>query len=201
MSESEYGRTVEQGSRRDPTWSSDSVAKGVELAQASFEPCRGPRRTPCDVFRATARQIVSLTTASTPTIVGLAPSVTDENKTFWAEAAEGRLVVERCSVCDAFLFPPRGMCRHCLSRDVAPVEITGPGTVHSYTVNFVAWLPGMDVPSIYALIEFDEAPGIRIPARVEAEHFEDVEIGTAVVVGFADGPGGYRVPSFRTVPR
>jgi uncharacterized OB-fold protein len=92
------------------------------------------------------------------------------------------------------------MCRHCLSRNVANVEITGAGTVHTYTVNFVAWMPGMDVPSIFALVEFEEAPGVRIPARIEADHLEDVVIGAPVAVGFADGPGGFRVPSFRVVP-
>ena len=70
--------------------------------------------------------------------VGIPPAVTEETAAFWSAAASGRLVVERCAACGAESFPPRGMCRSCRGRDMVPVEITGPGTVYSFTVNY-AW--------------------------------------------------------------
>ncbi len=132
--------------------------------------------------------------------VGIPPAVTEETEAFWAAAAEGRLVVERCGDCGAESFPPRGICRSCRSRDVAPAEITGPGVVHSFTVNHQRWLPDLAVPYAVVLVEFPDHPGIRVAGRLRGIDPEDVAIGLAVDVGFEPGPGGVSIPSFLAAP-
>jgi len=127
---------------------------------------------------------------------GIPPAVTEETQPFWDAAAEGRLLVERCTACAAESFPPRGICRSCRSRAVELVEVTGPGTVHSFTVNHQRWLPDLEVPFAIVLVEFAEHPGVRVPGRLRGCAPEDVTIDLAVEVGFEPGPGGFSIPSF-----
>lgn len=128
--------------------------------------------------------------------VGIPPAVSEETQAFWDAAQEGRLVVERCSACGAESFPPRGICRSCRSRDVAPAEVTGPGVVYSYTVNHQRWLPDLEVPYAVVLVEFPDHPGFRVVGRLRGCAPQDAAIGMPVEVGFEEGPGGYAIPSF-----
>jgi hypothetical protein len=128
--------------------------------------------------------------------VGIPPAVTEETAAFWAAAAEGRLVVERCAACGAAMFPPRGMCRMCRGREMLAAEVTGPGRVYSYTVNYQRWLPGLEVPYAIVLVEFDEFPGVRVTGRLRGCPPEAAAIGMTVEVGFEPGPGGFAIPSF-----
>lgn len=128
--------------------------------------------------------------------VGIPPAVTEETAPFWAAAAEGRLVVERCGDCGADSFPPRGICRRCRGRAMGWVEVTGPGSVHSFTVNHQRWLPDLEVPYAVVLVEFADHPGVRVVGRIRGCEPEAVAIGMAVEVGFEPGPGGFAIPSF-----
>jgi uncharacterized OB-fold protein len=127
---------------------------------------------------------------------GIPPAVTEETAPFWEAAQEGRLLVERCTGCGAESFPPRGLCRACRARSTAPVEVTGPGVVYSFTVNHQRWLPGLEVPYAVVLVEFPDHPGVRVVGRLRGCAPEDVAIGMAVAVGFEPGPGGFAIPSF-----
>ena len=128
--------------------------------------------------------------------VGIPPAVTDETAPFWAAAAEGRLVVEHCDACGADSFPPRGICRTCRTRPTGWVEVAGPGTVYSFTVNHQRWLPDLEVPYAVVLVEFPAHPGVRVAGRLRGCATDDVAIGMAVDVGFEPGPGGQAIPSF-----
>ncbi|OHV39025.1 MULTISPECIES: Zn-ribbon domain-containing OB-fold protein [Pseudofrankia] len=131
--------------------------------------------------------------------VGIPPAVTEETAAFWAAAAEGRLLVERCADCAAESFPPYGICRACRSRAVGFVEITGRGRVYSFTVNYQRWMPGLEVPYALVLVEFAGHPGVRVFGRLRGCPPEEAAVGMAVEVGFEPGPGGYAVPSFVAV--
>ena len=130
---------------------------------------------------------------------GIPPAVTEETEAFWSAAKDGRLVIERCSSCGADSFPPRGMCRSCRSRFMLPVEVTGPGRVYSFTVNYQRWLPDLEVPYAIVLVEFDDHPGVRVAGRLRGCRPEEAAIGMVVDVGFEEGPGGYAIPSFVAV--
>ena len=126
---------------------------------------------------------------------GIPPAVTEETAPFWDAAAEGRLLVERCAACGAESFPPRGICRACRSRATAPVEVTGPGVVYSFTVNHQRWLPDLEVPYAVVLVEFPDHPGVRVAGRLRGCPPEDAAIGMAVEVGFEPGPAASPSPA------
>lgn len=131
-----------------------------------------------------------------PEPVGIAPAITPETAPFWEAAQEGRLVVERCAECDAHSFPPYGICRLCRGRRIEFVELHGPGTIYSFTINHQRWMPDLEVPFALVWVEFDEAPGIRVGGRLRGCAVEEVRIGMEVAIGFEPGPGGCAVPSF-----
>lgn len=128
--------------------------------------------------------------------VGIPPAITEETQPFWDAAADGRLVVEHCDACGADTFPPRGMCRTCRSRDVGWVEVAGPGTVYTYTVNHQRWMPDLAVPYAVVLVEFADHPGVRVAGRLRGCAPDDAAIGMTVDVGFEPGPDGVAIPSF-----
>ncbi|MEV5650587.1 OB-fold domain-containing protein [Nocardia sp. NPDC052254] len=127
---------------------------------------------------------------------GIPPMVTEETAPFWEGAAAGRLLVEHCHSCGADSFPPRGICRRCRKREPTFVEITGTGTVYSYTVNYQRWLPNLEVPYAIVLVEFPGHPGIRVAGRLRGCDPEQVMIGMPVEIGFEPGPDDVAVPSF-----
>jgi uncharacterized protein len=131
--------------------------------------------------------------------IGIPPAVTEETAAFWAAAADGRLLVERCSACGAESFPPRGICRSCRGRSMDDVEVTGRGVVYSYTVNHHRWLPDLEVPYAIVLVEFPDHPGVRVVGRLRGCPPEEAAIGMEVEVGFEPGPGGFAIPSFVAV--
>jgi uncharacterized OB-fold protein len=75
-------------------------------------------------------------------------------------------------------------------------EITGPGRIYSFTVNYQRWLPDLDVPYPIVLVEFPDHPGVRVVGRLRGCDPEEIAIDDEVEVGFEPGPGGYAIPSF-----
>jgi uncharacterized OB-fold protein len=79
---------------------------------------------------------------------------------------------------------------------MVPTEVSGVGTVYSFTVNHQRWLPDLEVPYALVLVEFPDHPGVRVMGRLRGCAPEDVVCGMEVEVGFVPGPGGFAIPSF-----
>ena len=127
---------------------------------------------------------------------GVLPAMTAETQPFWDAAGRGELLIERCAECGHNVFPARGICARCRSRDMLEVVVDTPGRVYSFTVNHNPWFPGMEVPYVLVLVEFPDFPGIRVVGRLQTTDIAAVEIGATVRVGFEPGPGELSVPSF-----
>jgi len=70
---------------------------------------------------------------------------------------KGRFLGLKCDTCDAYTFPPRGVCGDCGSSALKVAEMKGKGTLRSFTVIRVA-PEGMKPPYIVALVELEEGP-------------------------------------------
>lgn len=134
-------------------------------------------------------------------VKGLPPAITPETEHFWRNAAAGRLVVDRCTRCGSYWFPPRRFCRECLRGDAIDPghQLRGPAKLYSFTVNCVPWLPGMQVPYAIGLAEFEEAPGVRVPCRLRAVNLATIRVGAVLDIGFEPG-AGVAIPSFEVRP-
>lgn len=117
------------------------------------------------------------------------PQITPETEAFWTGGKNGRLLIQRCTNCGLYQHPPMPICSACRTETVGPVAVSGKGKVKSYTVNHQPWLPGLDEPFVFAVIELDEQPELYVFSNILAptdavtsgmrvkvcfEHHEDV---------------------------
>ena len=126
------------------------------------------------------------------------PQINDENRAFWTGGADGELRFIRCQACGYYLHPPSPRCPRCWSDDVAPEAVSGRGTVYTYTINRQAWVPGLDVPFVIAIVELEEQPGLRLMTNIVDCPVEEVEIGLPVEVAFVERGEAF-VPVFHKV--
>ena len=115
--------------------------------------------------------------------LGVRPAIGPETAPFWKAAARGQLVVEMCMRCGLHLFPPRGVCRRCHSREVDWVALEPPGVIYSSTVNYNAWAPGVEAIYAIGLVEFPRFSGVRFVGYVDGFDGEP-PIGALVDFGF-----------------
>jgi uncharacterized protein len=126
------------------------------------------------------------------------PRLDSENRFFWTAGAEGQLRLLRCQECSTFIHPPRPVCRRCLSEKVAPEAVAGTGTIDTYTVNYQAWRPGLEVPYVIARVAIDGAPGVFLTTNIVGCAVDAVEIGDRVRVKF-EQQGDVYLPLFEKI--
>jgi uncharacterized OB-fold protein len=126
------------------------------------------------------------------------PRLDADNRAFWTGGAEGELRIMHCKDCDAFIHPPRPVCRNCLSENVAPEVVQGTGVVDTYTVNYQKWSPTMEVPCVIARIAIDGAPGVILTSNVVGCAVDVVDIGDRVRVVFEQQDDVY-LPFFEKI--
>lgn len=112
------------------------------------------------------------------------PELTAENTAFWTGGARGELMIAFCQDCRTAVHPPQLLCPACHSQAVTPRAVAGTGTVYTFTVNHQPWLPGMQVPFALAVVDLDDAPGVRVTAPVVTDDPNGVRIGQAMRIGF-----------------
>jgi len=115
---------------------------------------------------------------------GLLPPITPDTAAFLTGGAEGQLLIQHCSSCSLFIHPPSPRCPNCLTTEVAPVAVSGDGTVGSCSVNHYAWHPNFPPPYVIAIVELDEQPGLRLTTRLVGDGALGAEIGDRVHVVF-----------------
>lgn len=118
-----------------------------------------------------------------------------ETAPYWDAAANGRLVIQKCSDCGTFRFYPRLVCPSCMSENVEWVEASGRGRVYSYTIVHRA-PPAFrdDAPYVVAVIELEE--GVRLMSRLDIDPPGDAAIDMPVKVTFEKISDDITLPHF-----
>jgi len=70
---------------------------------------------------------------------------------------KGKFLGLTCNACNKVIFPPAAACRECGSSDVTPIELSGNGTLRTFTVIRVA-PEGKKPPYVVAMAELDKGP-------------------------------------------
>lgn len=125
------------------------------------------------------------------------PTLEEPSAFFWTSGADGKLRFLRCGDCSYLIHPPAPFCPKCESRDTAPAEVSGAGTLHSFTVNHQPWDGAGDV-YVIGLVEIDEQPDVRLTTNIVDVAPDDVRIGMRVEVVFEDRAPVF-LPLFRPV--
>jgi uncharacterized protein len=116
---------------------------------------------------------------------------------FWTSGVDGRLRFLRCVACSYFIHPPTSYCPVCGGRRVTPHEVSGRGTLYSFTVNHQPW-DGIGDQYVIGVVEMAEQIGLRLLSNVVDVAPDDVRIGMAVEVVHESHDPVY-LPLFRPV--
>lgn len=126
------------------------------------------------------------------------PKLDDDNRAFWTGGAEGKLNMMRCGDCGEFTHPPRQICRHCQSENMAAEAVAGTGEIDTYTINYQAWMPGLEVPFVIARVRLDGVPGVVLTTNIVDCDVNDVKFDDKVKITF-DEQDGIWFPVFEKV--
>jgi uncharacterized OB-fold protein len=125
------------------------------------------------------------------------PAVEDETREYWEAAKQGRLLVKHCKTCGELHHYPRPFCPFCWSEDVEWREVSGRGTVYTYSIvyrndlePFSGW--GAYVP---AVVELEEGPRL-MTTIVDCPH-DQLAVGMPVAVVFRELTEEWAAPDFR----
>jgi len=119
-----------------------------------------------------------------------APAVNPENQPFFDAAAQGKLLIKKCSSCGAYHHYPRAICPHCFSDRTEWRDAAGTGTVYTYSV----LRRGVPVAYCIAYVTLDE--GVSMLSNIVDCDLDAVRIGQKVKVVFKATDGGPPVPMF-----
>jgi uncharacterized OB-fold protein len=114
---------------------------------------------------------------------------------FFAGAARGELMLQRCGACGAFMWPVKPRCVECFSGDVEWTAATGRAELYSFVVVHQRY-PGFEEPYVVATVETPE--GVRFNTSIVADSSE-LEIGMPLEVVFESLSDDVVVPKFKPV--
>jgi len=116
---------------------------------------------------------------------------------FWQAAAQHRLVVQCCTACGHTRLPPAPACSECRSADADWKQLSGRGTVYTYTIVHRPIAAGQPLPTLIAVIALEDAGGVRMISNVVGVDFGEVAIGMPVEVVWEDMTAELAIPRFR----
>lgn len=108
------------------------------------------------------------------------PVATPLSAPFWDGLKAGKILLQQCGDCQQWTFYPRRHCSHCLSDKVAWKEVSGKGTLYTFTVARVPTLPefaGAEL-QILAVVELEQ--GVRVNTTLVGLEPEQIAIGMTV---------------------
>lgn len=114
------------------------------------------------------------------------PTATAISSTYWDALRQHKVMIQRCDHCGGWVFYPRSHCSHCWSDKLSWKEVSGAGTLYSYTIARVPTLAEFadEMPQILAVVELEE--GLRVNTTLVGMAPEDISIGMKVVPYFDD---------------
>ncbi len=125
------------------------------------------------------------------------------DKPFLDACNEERLILQHCTACDRYQFPPEAVCNGCKSAGgLEWREVSGRGTIYSYGVVYDTPIAALqpDMPFNLAMIDLDECEGINMLTYLPGTPVDEVPIGAAVDVVFVPTqPTGQKVPEWKVI--
>jgi uncharacterized OB-fold protein len=120
---------------------------------------------------------------------------------FWAAAAQHRLVCARCRACGTFRMPPSPFCPRCRQQEIDWAELSGLGTIYTYTIVTHAVLPSLQdhLPYAVGAVTLPDADGARLLGNVVGIDSDELAVDMPVRVQWADIAPDLSVP--RLTPR
>lgn len=127
------------------------------------------------------------------------PRPTALSKPFWDATREDRLVLQRCGDCGAFRWTPQYLCTRCQAEGGDWTQVSGRGTLYSYTIVHRPPLPVFPAPYVVATVALEEGP-LMLTNLVDCVP-EDLVMDMPVEVVFQPLDAEIKAPRFRPARR
>ena len=124
------------------------------------------------------------------------PVPDDASAPFFAGAARGELMLQRCRSCGAFMWPVKSRCVECFSAEVEWSAASGRGELYSFVVVHQRY-PGFDEPYVLATVVTPE--GVRFNTSIVGADPDELRIGMQLTVVFDAVSDDVVVPKFEPV--
>jgi uncharacterized OB-fold protein len=126
------------------------------------------------------------------------PLADDASAPFWQAAREGRLELQRCHTCGKWNHAPSLACPFCGSFELGYEEVSGKGTLFSWTVIKEAPAPGFQgkVPLIVGIVELAEQPHLLMVANILGTEEAALKLGMPLQVTFEEVCEECTMPQF-----
>jgi len=122
------------------------------------------------------------------------PAITDENRAYWTGGATGNLMMSHCNSCARFFHPPASTCPECAG-EAEPRQVSGNGTLYTFTVNRHPYHPDVPPPYVVAIVELVEQAELKFTTNLVNCDPDAIDIGMPVRVVFEQA-GDAWVPIF-----
>jgi uncharacterized OB-fold protein len=129
------------------------------------------------------------------------PEPTRDSKPYWDALREGRLVIQQCAACSKLRHYPRPVCDACYSMESTWRQVSGRGTLHSWTVAHHPFHPGFksELPYVLATVDLDE--GVRMIAQLRGVAPAALRIGLPVALTLERATAELTLPVFDPADR
>jgi len=127
------------------------------------------------------------------------PVPDEASRPFFEGANRHELMLQRCTICGAYLYPVKLRCDLCLNTSIEWVEASGKGRLYSFGLMHQLYDPRFadEIPYNVALVELEE--GIRIVSNVVGCPSSELRIDMPLQVTFEDINDEVAIPKFKPV--
>ena len=127
------------------------------------------------------------------------PAADALTRPFFDHCRDHRLTVQRCAACGAFRHPPRAICPVCHATEAAWHEVSGRGSVFTFTVVHQALHPALrdQVPYVVVVVSLEGAEGVLLASNLVDSTPGAVAVGAPVEVVWEDMSPELTLPRFR----
>lgn len=102
---------------------------------------------------------------------------------FYKFLQQGKLMAGKCVKCGKIHLPPRPLCDNCYSQEFEWVNVSGKGTLATYTVISIAPQQFQDLtPYMVGIVQLES--GLKIPGMIRAVKQEELKIGMPLTLDF-----------------
>jgi len=117
------------------------------------------------------------------------PVATATSKPFWEALTRHEVQIQQCADCRAWIYYPRAFCPGCLSPQLEWKQISGEGTLYTFTISRRPTAPfwADEVPQLIAVVELDEGP--RLTSTLCNMEEDDIRVGMRLRPVFDDVSG------------
>jgi uncharacterized protein len=102
---------------------------------------------------------------------------------FYKYMQQGKLMAGKCLKCGKIHLPPRPLCDNCYSKKFEWLQISGKGTLLTYTVIHVSTAQFQPLtPYAVGIVQLDN--GLKIPGMINGVSQEQLKVGMELTLDF-----------------